>query len=144
MKQNNLERNDIFNRVCQWNKVRDNTNFSFKTEFYMLAEELLEFSSLSKTQCKEIALNMTNEATKYYDLISEVQNKEIVKESMADALGDLIFIAIGSLYKLGYDPTEVLATICDHNDQKGSKKDEKGKIIKDKNFIEPEHKNANL
>ena len=61
-------------------------------------------------------------------------------DASLDALGDLIFIASGSIGKLEADPAQVLNTICDANDQKGIKKDSDGKIIKDTNtFVEPKH-----
>lgn len=130
---------NLFKRIYQWNAERDNFDFSLSREIRMLSEELFEMFS-GYLDAKDEAKNFVK---KYYVQInsketSAIDNKE-VRDQIADALGDLIYIAVGSLFKLGYDAECVLKTICDANDAKGKEKDEFGKIKKEKGvFKEPE------
>lgn len=122
---------DIFENIINWNKERDNLNFNHTTEIKMLAEELFEFCGYSREKAKMLSK----------DFISNHNcNKEISKSDLADAAGDLIFIAVGTIAKLGLNPYEVMTKICEHNNAKGKAKDSDGKIIKNSNFIEPVHK----
>jgi predicted HAD superfamily Cof-like phosphohydrolase len=122
---------DLFYRIYEWNRVRDNLNYNSKLEIRLIVEELLEFIGLEKKLCKDLAVKIA-------DFCYEYADTNDVNESI-DALGDLLFIIIGSIWKRGYDPYVILKRICDHNDNKGINKDSGGKIIKDINFIEPIH-----
>jgi predicted HAD superfamily Cof-like phosphohydrolase len=102
-------------RICKWNEERGNSkgNFNTSLELALLTEELNEFTR---------------------------SDKEVDK---LDALVDIIFVAIGSMHKLGLTPQQIVRAIeivCDANDQKQANKDANGKIMKDHNFISPETK----
>ena len=127
----------IFDRVVNWNVKRDNTAFKHELETQMLAEELFEFCGYERKRAKELGIDFANiHSVDGMTLI--LADTDIISE-LADAAGDLIFIAIGTISKLGLDPYEVVKKICDHNDAKGSKKDAQGKIVKDADFVEPIH-----
>jgi len=72
---------NIFNDIIKWNKSRNNMEFNCINEYQMLSEELTEFLT---------AYNEEN------------------SEDMADALCDIIVVAIGAIWKLGYDPTKAM------------------------------------
>lgn len=122
--------NDVFEEIIKWNQVRDNLNFNHSTEIKMLAEELFEFCGYSREEAKTLSKDF---------LLHHNISNNITKSDLADAAGDLIFIAVGTIAKLGLDPSEVMYKICKHNNAKGKVKDSDGKIIKSDNFIEPEH-----
>jgi predicted HAD superfamily Cof-like phosphohydrolase len=112
----------------------------------MLAEELFEFCGYSRDEAKRLAkefadIHSSKEAVNISGkTVIPGENRRLISSSdLVDAVGDMIFIANGSIYKLGYDGDDVLRRICDHNDKKGARKDSDGKIIKDGNFVEPEH-----
>lgn len=103
----------LLERTIKWNTDRGNTpdTLDWNLEQSMLQEELDEL----------------NDATTEVDKL--------------DALLDIIFVATGSLSKLGLsaeqivDATEIVVSA---NEAKGSKKDSNGKIIKNNNFVPPE------
>ena len=105
----------LISKVCVWNYTRGNVGYDNELEYNMLLEELDEYAEA-------------------------IVNKDVVEE--ADALADIIFVAIGSLYKITNNANavkEILDIVCDANEQKGHKKDKDGKIIKDRTtFISPE------
>jgi len=121
---------NLFDRVIAWNNFRCNTNFNHFLETKMWAEELFEFCGYSREESKCLSIKFAKEHS---------GKNPVIREAMIDASGDISFIAIGTIMKLGGNPEEVLRTICDHNDAKGSKKDKDGKILKDATFIEPIH-----
>lgn len=136
---------NLFKRITQWNADRDNTHFNLWTESRMLVEEIYEsIHHISSKDDKpgyksyikqEAQLFAERHLDKDKSNLSDFTQEQIA--DMADAYGDLIFIAVGSIFKLGYDPEKVLKAICDANDKKGNKKDADGKIIKDSTFVEP-------
>lgn len=103
-------------RTCKWNSDRGNTPETFNKELEqaMLFEEIQEFRDASK------------------------------KVDELDAILDLWFVSIGTLYKMGLSPEDMVdayEVVVHANEQKSSKKDENGKIVKDKStFVEPEPK----
>ena len=102
---------NLIERVSSWNYVRDNVEYNPDLEYDMLFEELEEYG---------------------------VAREEV---DQLDALCDIIFVAVGGMYKLlgtGEKVKEALDIVCDANDSKGTKKDDNGKIIKNKDFINPE------
>ena len=103
---------DVIGNVCSWNLDRDNIEYNKTREAWMLQEELDE----------------------YMEAISEVDE--------ADALADIIFVAIGSLFKLAGADTQkvhdIMLAVCAANDLKGRLKNEQGKIMKDDSFSGPE------
>jgi predicted HAD superfamily Cof-like phosphohydrolase len=99
-------------RICKWNTDRGNVRGEIdkNLEQGMLDEELEEFKDAESA-------------------VDEL-----------DALVDLIFVAIGSMHKLGLNPQEIekaINIVCDANDKKLSDK-KKGKIAKPKDFTGPE------
>jgi len=106
---------DFIYRVFRWNMERDNLEFNPRNEYLMLKEELDEF-------------------------LEAVIEGDIVK--MVDAAADLSFVAHGTIAKAtGGDLNKVydiLKVVADANDAKGTAKDENGKIIKHKEFVNPE------
>jgi len=101
----------IIENISTWNFVRGNIEFNENLEYDMLVEEVNEFRD-AKTP-----------------------------EDTADALADIIFVAIGSLYKLSGKASSVkgiMDEVIAANYRKGKKKNEAGKIIKPNNFVGPE------
>jgi len=101
----------IIQNISTWNFVRGNTEFESNLEYDMLVEELNEFRD-SNTM-----------------------------ENTAKELADIIFVAIGSLYKLSGKASSVkgiMDEVIAANYRKGKKKNEAGKIIKPDNFVGPE------
>ena len=117
-----LHKKQWYNILCdivKWNEDRGNKRGEIdkKLEADMLVEELNEFMS---------ADNLVNEV---------------------DAIQDLIFIAIGTLHKLGLKPEQIVDTmqaVLDANKQKSATKNADGKIQKPNDFIPPEEKIADI
>lgn len=102
--------NKIINDICVWNYVRGNTEYKKDLEDFMLREEMYE----------------------YIDADTPVDE--------ADALADIIFVAIGSLYKLTGSEEKVKAilfAVIMANNKKGVTKVD-GKITKPADFEGPE------
>lgn len=94
------------NEIIIFNTERGLTNFNAKTEFKLLEEELTEFATACETK---------NE----YEMV--------------DALCDLIVVATGGLFKLGYDPTKVLSeTTKEIRSRRGTVNSKTGKWEKDR------------
>lgn len=138
----NQIRRSLFDRVVKWNVDRDHTTFNHTLETQMLAEELFEFCDFERQTAKDAGIDFAK-AYSICDWPEPINGDKIAtvisRDALADAAGDLIFIAIGTIAKLGLNPYNVLKTICDHNDAKGKIKDAQGKIIKCADFIEPIH-----
>jgi predicted HAD superfamily Cof-like phosphohydrolase len=126
----------MFKAIKDWNVERGLIEYSPRLEFRLLMEELLE--SALMTNAKEYAVYFTGNISDSLDAIPVHKTSG----SIADAYGDIIFVAVGSLWKLGYDPSIVLQNVIDANNNKGNKKDPDGKIIKEEGFDHPEHDNA--
>lgn len=93
------------NGIIQFNKDRNLTTFNGLAEYKMLESELNEFTV-------GLAYGDTHEAV--------------------DALCDIIVVAVGALYKLGYDPTTALAeTVKEISSRRGNFNTETGKWEKD-------------
>jgi UDP-N-acetylmuramoylalanine-D-glutamate ligase len=141
---------NLLSRIVKWNQKRNNMEFNHKRETQMLAEELYEFLGYERGNAKELSRDFSAQSGKeqFYDesgnivLIYDSKAESrvtITKSDLADAAGDIAFIAIGTIAKLGLNPREVLERITIHNEAKGSVKDQHGKIIKDETFVEPIH-----
>ena len=101
----------IIESISTWNFVRNNTEYSKKLELNMLDEELAEYAI----------------------------SKDVVNE--AKELADIVFVAIGSLYKLTGSADKakaVINSVINSNHAKGMDKDENGKVIKPKDYRCPE------
>ena len=92
--------NNIFEQIIKWNKERKiPCNFGIKAEYSKLEEELIELKTA--------------------DGDSDLQ---------VDALCDLIVVATGGIWKLGYDPTLALEeTLKEISSRSGSFNVETGK-----------------
>ena len=102
---------NIVNEIATWNYVRDNTTFDRELEIFMILDELREFKE---------STTLVNDARE---------------------LADIIFVAIGSLYKLvgTSDKAEaIIGAVIDANVRKGTVKDGIGKIIKPADFVGPQ------
>ncbi len=105
---------DHIHEICSWNEERELTGYYNKLEFAMLSEELDEYM----------------EACLSGDVVDQ-----------ADALADIIFVAVGSLYKLckaDMDKVDdILLTVTAANNLKGNGT-KGGKITKPTDFVSPE------
>ena len=98
----------IFERIIEWNKERNLTGFNEYTERNLLLEEYDEFEDAC-----------------YNGNIDE----------MVDALCDIIVVATGSLFKLGYNPDQVMnETLKEIESRKGEINKETGKFEKFKDI----------
>lgn len=97
---------NVLDQIVNWNIDRNLKEYDYDTQNLMLQEELDEF-------CK---------AANYNDEYEQV-----------DALADIIVVATGALYKLGYDPTEALKeTLKEISSRKGKINSDSGKWEKDR------------
>lgn len=93
---------EVFESIINWNKDRGLVAYNHVAQAQMLEEELNEFK----------------EAT--------------TKHSTVDALCDLVVVAIGGIWKLGYDPTKALQeTLKEIHSRTGSFNPDTGKWQKD-------------
>ena len=135
----------IINDIYEWNEERNNLDFDGALAFNMLAEELNEFAwalpqalqekfgELSKEEAEE----RREELTEY--LQSEDGRSDVLTHQL-DALGDIVFVAIGEMCKLTKSPLhvqDVFHAIISANNLKGQDK-ESGKITKPEGFVGPE------
>ena len=112
---------DFIQEVQEWNDVRGNYGYSVELEEAMLEEELNEYKEA-------------------------VDNEDRVGQ--ADALADILVVAVGSLYKLcGNDKikmNDILLAVTAANNTKSSTKNSAGKITKPDNFVGPERMIAKI
>ena len=104
---------NFIKRITKWNEERGNNSgeIDVSLEHDMLLEEVTEFYGSEKDVDK------------------------------LDALADTIFVAIGSMYKLGLTPQQIdkaINIVCDANEKKLSDKKDNGKISKPVGFVGPE------
>lgn len=100
----------LTNEIGVWNYVRGNVEYKHALEYAMLREEVEEL------------------------LVARTPEDE------ADALADIIFVAIGSLYKLSgtvIKTDKILKAVIDANNKKGKDK-VNGKVVKPDGFVGPE------
>ena len=113
---------DIINRVENWNKVRglDLLPFNRTSETKMLLEELLELNGIENSGMLD-------------SLVAQITaGPPVPEDEKVDALCDIIVVAIGSLIKLGYDPTLAMdETIKEIDSRTGALDKTSGKFIKD-------------
>jgi len=106
--------NNWSEEVMMWNEERDNLRYSPSLEYSMLDEELNEYMEAG--------------------LIGD-------KVAQADALGDILVVAVGSLYKLVEGDKQkfedIMLAITSANNLKPTEKVD-GKIIKGDKYIAPE------
>jgi predicted house-cleaning noncanonical NTP pyrophosphatase (MazG superfamily) len=93
----------IIQNISTWNFVRGNTEFDESLEYDMLVEELNEFRDSS------------------------------TMENRAKELADIVFVALGSLYKYtgsAEKTKDIMDIVIRHNSNKGFDKDSNGKVKK--------------
>jgi len=138
---------NIIQDIVEWNTTRGNTEFKGDLEYNMLHEELNEYMyAYPKTLTDKFGVLEEEEFVGKEDEIIEYLNtKEFLEDwrtNQLDALGDLIFVAIGSMSKIldgDYVAVEeVLMSIIAANNTKSATKNEEGKITKPKDFVGPE------
>lgn len=116
----------MINRIVKWNKDRllDKQEFDLRVETINIIEELIEINYTSLKSDKARAL-----ANQIYGFINS--SEQMDKDNVIDGLCDIVVYAIGSMYKLGYEPNECMdETLKEIETRTGSIID--GKFIKDK------------
>lgn len=110
-----LQAGPILESIMMWNEERKNLTYSCIREGSMIEEELAELGTAYREE----------------DLVGE-----------ADALADIIFVAVGSLYKLCQGDKNkferIMEAVIYANNSKSSSKNEQGKITKPEDFVGPE------
>ncbi len=139
--------------IVEWNNLRENTEFNGALEYGMLMEELDEFAmALLKTIDDEYPKDTLTfeengepiqaDKDKILEYINSDDGATAYKVNQLDALGDILFVAVGAMGKLldgNYDKVEdVMMAIQAANDTKGTTKNEDGKVTKPKDFVGPE------
>ncbi len=123
---------NVIKRVIDWNKKRglDQKPFDLVQEVAYVYSEVLELVGQNSPDHDQIA----------YDYIKQIRNQDVIldKSVIADGFGDIIVFSLGAIYKLGYDPQEILNLIMDANDKKGTQFNHLGKIVKSSDFVAPD------
>ena len=107
----------MINRICKWNAAR-----------------------YAQEDAPDLLVNLLEEELDEYG-VAYVDNVEV---DQLDALVDIIYIAIGGMWKMGLSAEQIEAAIhivCDSNDSKSAKKTPshiKANIDKGAEFIPPE------
>jgi len=120
MKLNFIKRIVKTNEVL-WDNPRGHINYQLELD--MLEEELNE--------AKEAYRDFMNNPIDNIDFETE----------FLDAMVDLVYVAIGTMHKLGLTPQEIdkaIHIVCDANEAKAGAKDANGKVKKGDNFPEPQ------
>lgn len=144
---------NLLKEIIKWNRDRNNVDYDSTVEFAMLQEEVLEYahsyiltvSDMMGIDVLAHKVDTEEESREINEKISElVETEEFKKEwevNQADALADTIFVAVGSLFKLtgsAAKTMKIIEAVIEANQEKGSEKDENGKIIKPEGFVPPE------
>jgi len=107
--------NSWVQEVMMWNEERDNMDYSCVREGCLLQEEVEELGQAYRDE----------------DIVGQ-----------ADALADVLVVAVGGLYKLVggdmYKFNDIMLSVTAANNTKSSTKDESGKITKPDDFVGPE------
>ena len=112
-----------------------------KKQAFQLIEEIVKQNKVVWNNPRGIF----DQSLEYDMLTEEVQELKQAKKPVdqLDALLDVIYVAIGSLHKLGLTPEQMvegLQIVQDANSQKSGSKNADGKVTKPENFIPPEEK----
>ena len=138
---------NIVEEICEWNQERGCTTFDGELEYNMLHEELNEYVfAYPKTITNKFGKIESEEEleAKNDEIVEFLQSPEFLENfrtNQLDALGDLVFVAIGSMYKILGDwvgVEEVMMAIISANNLKKADKDDGGKIKKPEGFVGPE------
>ena len=142
---------NMIGKICKWNDVRGNKEFDGSLEFNMLQEELNEFTyaylkTINDKFPKDTlefdeAGELTLESNKLIvDYMESEEGVNAYRVNQLDALLDLAFVAMGSVYKMlgSEDLTEsAMDAVIAANNRKGTEKVD-GKIKKPDDFVGPE------
>ncbi|WP_170019228.1 hypothetical protein [Campylobacter sp. RM16190] len=140
-------------RITEWNKTRGllEQGYNAERETAFVLEELYELLGF-KGDVKGYARDKAEEILKEKQIkwISKIEKglcyyktlkrQDPTDQDILDGLGDLIVFATGAMAKKLHEmgslltPDDILNRVMDANDLKGSKVDEKGKIIKSGDF----------
>lgn len=85
-------------RICEWNAARYERKISPELQLALLQEEITEFQ-------KAIA--------KIDELSPTDKEWNPTKIEVLDAIGDIAFVAVGGLWKTGFEPEEIQAMYTD-------------------------------
>lgn len=138
---------NIIEDIVRWNIDRDCTQFDGELEYGMLHEELLEFvHAYPKTITDKFGVLTDEELQdKEEEILEYLKSEEFMidfKANQLDALGDLIFVAVGSMGKImngdWHLVEDVLMSIIAANNTKTADKNGSGKITKPADFVGPE------
>lgn len=136
----------LIKEIVEWNETRENMEFDGQLAFTMLTEELDEFAwALPKVITDKFGELSEEERTeeKLAEIGEWMASEECqvnFKVAQLDALGDLVFVAIGEMGKILGDASkveDVMGAILAANNLKGKDK-ESGKITKPEGFVGPE------
>lgn len=139
---------NIIEDIVTWNVDRGCTEFKGELEYEMLNEELQEYvfaypktitDKFGKIDSEEELEAKGDEITSY---LSTPEFLEDFRTNQLDALGDLVFVAVGSMGKIldgdWIAVEEVLMSIIAANNTKKADKKDNGKIKKPEGFVGPE------
>ena len=131
-------------KIEKWNADRGNTKFDINLEKKMLSEEFAEFYQAEEAKDKLDAIvdfvfvlkgsewKMT--INKKFDSALYVFGGKLYS-LMLDDLLKILDKSYDFMYNVLYDTMNI---VVEANQQKGSKKDKDGKVIKPKDFVKPE------
>lgn len=120
----------IIQRVIKWNSDRYSQEYNSDLNQRLLLEELAELCTADKSVSKALSTGTLNA-----HMVERI-----------DALCDMIYIAIGAMWKSGLTSDQIeqcLIAVCDANDTKVAVKtasNVKANLVKGDNFVAPEAK----
>jgi|GEM_PF-4173573 len=141
-----------YSHVIEWNKVRNNLEFKPQLERIMILEEIREYieadNFIDKTDamCDIVFVALGSFAKISYNpfgadqkplSFDDVIPMDTIDFLFADFYGQALSHGIDNNAVLGYF-NECFKAVVEANEQKGTKKDENGKVIKPKDFVPPE------
>lgn len=138
-------------RIVKWNEERGllEQDYNAERESAFILEELYEvlgFKGDVKGYARRMATNLLIADSLRWragGIYKHIRKHEPTDQDILDGLADLIVFATGAMAKklkeMGslLTPDDILNRVMDTNDLKGSKVDEKGKIIKSDDFEQP-------
>lgn len=134
-------------RICEFNKKADLVGYKASLEASFQVEEALEGFDLwilAENIGMDIFPEMTAKDIARFILRGDIlQSTELDPVDAIDKAADAIVFAVGSMHKLGLQPTDiqaVLNAVMDANFTKlnNRKLDDQGKLVKPEGFTNPE------
>ncbi|QCD52845.1 hypothetical protein [Campylobacter sp. RM16192] len=138
-------------RIVEWNRERGLLEQGYNSEresAFILEElyELLGFKGDVKGYARRMATNWLIADSFHWragSIYKNIRKQKPTDQDILDGLADLIVFATGAMAKKLHEmgslltPDDILNRVMDANDLKGSKVDEKGKIIKSDDSEQP-------